>query len=147
MQQSIFAFTVKRVTFLVLVAAVAITGCSGDSFSTANVTGTVTVDGTPVAGIMLEFEPERMGKKILPTAYGMTDAAGHYEVSRVGGPGGKPGAVVGRNTVRLSTPEGSSSKVHPYYADQGAFQREVADGENVFDFEIESRPKAARSQR
>ena len=49
--------------------------------------------------------------------------------------------------VRLSTPEGSGSKVHPYYADQGAFEREVAEGDNVFDFEIESRPKALRSGR
>jgi len=147
MQQELFAFARRCTAFLVLFVVGASTGCSGDSFSTADVTGTVTVDGKPMAGIMLEFEPGRVGKKILPTAYGMTDAAGHYEVSRVGGPGGKPGAVVGKNTVRLSTPEGSGSKVHPYYADQGAFEREVAEGDNVFDFEIESRPKALRSGR
>lgn len=147
MQQELFALTGRCLTPFVLIAVGAIVGCSGDAFSTADVTGTVTVDGKPVAGIMLEFEPERVGKKILPTAYGMTDAEGRYEVSRVGGPGGKPGAVVGMNTVRLSAPEGSGSKVHPYYADQGAFERQVAEGENVFDFEIESRPKAPRSGR
>ncbi len=147
MQRSLSAGLGWGVVLSFLAVFGAVGGCSADSFTTAAVTGKVTVDDKPMAGIMLEFEPERTGNEILPTAYGMTDAEGRYEVSRVGDPGGKPGAVIGMNTVRLSATEGSGSKIHPYYSDQGAFQREVVEGDNVLDFEIESRPAAARRGR
>lgn len=124
-----------------VVCVVMLSGCSKEGFQTANVTGTVTLDGKPLEGAQLEFEPPRAGKTILPAAYGMTDAAGHYELRRSGGNGGAPGAVVGMNTVRISSSEGGAAKIHPHYSGDGCFQREVVAGPNVIDFELESKPK------
>jgi hypothetical protein len=121
-------------------------GCSAEKFKTAEVTGTVTLEGTPVEGVSLEFEPHRTGAEIPPTAYGSTDAEGKYRLTRVGGRGGRPGAVVGMNTVRVSAPEGSSAKVHPHYADEGALQFEVQAGPNVFDIDLVKNPLATGRQ-
>jgi hypothetical protein len=131
----------QRLGFIAAGCVLAVQGCSGDGFQTARVTGTVTLDGRPLEGAQLEFEPPRAGKTILPAAYGMTDAAGHYELRRSGGNGGAPGAVVGMNTVRISSSEGGAAQVHPHYSGDGAFQREVVIGPNVIDFELESKPK------
>jgi hypothetical protein len=117
-------------------------GCSAEKFKTAEVTGTVTLEGTPVEGVSVEFEPVRTGAEIPPTAYGSTDAEGKYRLTRVGGKGGRPGAVVGMNTVRVSAPEGSTAKVHPHYADECAFQFEVKAGPNVFDIDLMKNPLA-----
>ena len=67
-----------------------------------------------------------------------------FAVERVGGSKGGLGGVVGKNTVRISAPEGSQSKVHPFYADEGAFVREIIEGSNVFDFDLERRPTSKR---
>ncbi|MDA1040820.1 MAG: hypothetical protein O3A37_11105 [Planctomycetota bacterium] len=117
-------------------------GCSAEKFKTAEVRGTVTLEGTPVEGVSVEFEPVRTGAEIPPTAYGSTDAEGKYRLTRVGGKGGRPGAVVGMNIVRVSAPEGSSAKVHPHYADEGAFQYEVKAGPNIFDIDLMKNPLA-----
>ncbi len=118
-------------------------GCSAEKFKTAEVTGIVTLEGKPIQGVSLEFEPARTGAEIPPTAYGSTDAEGRYRLTRVGGKGGRPGAVIGMNTVRVSAPEGSSAKVHTHYADEGAFQFEVKAGPNVFDIDVVKNPLAA----
>ncbi len=118
-------------------------GCSAEKFKTAEVTGIVTLEGKPIRGVSLEFEPARTGAEIPPTAYGSSDAVGRYRLTRVGGKGGRPGAVIGMNTVRVSAPEGSSVKVHAHYADEGAFQFEVKAGPNVFDIDLVKNPLAA----
>lgn len=134
---------VAAVPFVLAVAAM---GCSGERWPTAEVTGTVKLDGEPVEKVALEFEPVIEGvKEVPPTAYGMTDAEGRYRVTRVGGPkGGAPGAVVGTNIVRVSAPEGSTAKVHPHYAGDGALRFEVRPGPNVFDIELVKNPLAAK---
>ena len=129
---------------LCIAAAMAAPGCGGEKFKTAGVTGTVTVEGQPVAGVMLEFEPERVDGTILPAAYGSTDAEGRYSLERVGGSRGGAGGVVGKNTVRISAPEGSQTQVAPFYAEEGAFTREIVEGSNVFDFDLKRRPTASR---
>jgi len=130
-------------TLIGIVAVAFIPGCSAEKFKTAEVTGTVTLEGTPLEGVSLEFEPARTGSEIPPTAYGSTDAAGRYRLTRVGGKGGRPGAVIGMNTVRVSAPEGSTAKVHSHYAEEGAFQFEVKVGPNVFDIDLVKNPLAA----
>lgn len=128
------------------VAAVLVGGCAQNSFQTAEVTGTVKLDGEPVEKVALEFEPAIEGvKEILPTAYGMTDAEGRYRVTRVGGrKGGAPGAVVGTNIVRLSAPEGSAAKVHPHYSGEGSLRFEVRPGPNVFDIDLVMKPLSSK---
>ena len=77
----------------------AVVGCSGQHFRTAEVTGTVTYKGQPAPGLMLQFLPPNADKLGLPPAYGITKSDGSYRLVR---PGGKWGAVVGRNVVTVS---------------------------------------------
>ena len=71
-------------------------GCGGDTPTLGTVTGTVTLDGKPVEGAAIQFEPVSSG---LPTALGRTDAAGKYELwySR-----GNKGASLGESLVRIT---------------------------------------------
>jgi hypothetical protein len=71
-------------------------GCGGgDTPPLGQVTGTVTLDGKPIDGAMLQFEPVSSG---LPTAFGKTDKDGKYELwySR-----GNKGASLGESLVRI----------------------------------------------
>jgi len=82
-----------------IVIVVAMAGCSGQHFRTAEVTGTVTYKGKPAPGLMLQFTPPDADKLRLPPAYGITKSDGSYRVVR---PGRKWGAVVGRNVVTVT---------------------------------------------
>ena len=56
-------------------------GCMGDSSTTqaeATVTGTVTLDGSPVQGATVTFRPDDSGGS---GAFGMTDAEGKYTLN------------------------------------------------------------------
>lgn len=114
-------------------------GCGREPFPTAELTGRVTLEGKPVEGVVVQFEPRNLNsKKTLPAAYGITDADGRYRAFRTGNK--KFGAVVGVNQVRVTVPEGNTAKVHPRYAADRAFWAEVAPGPNVFDLELVSDP-------
>lgn len=74
-------------------------GGGGDSPKTAKVSGTVTVDGQPMAGVEVHFLHDKF------KGYGKTDASGKY--SLVGG------AIAGENKVYFSKIEGGDIKVDP----------------------------------
>jgi hypothetical protein len=126
--------------FMVIVAVLVCAGCSGESFRTAEVSGTVTNAGRPAAGVFVQFSPPGGYKARLPSAYGMTDAQGRYRLVR---PGSKTGAVVGPNTVTFSTidadagtaPTASGSSVAKW-----SFEVDVKPGSNTFDFPISDDP-------
>ena len=117
-------------------------GCGGvDGPPLATVTGTVTLDGKPVKGALLEFVPQQPGGS---TAWGGTDENGQYEMlfgqSR-------EGAVVGRSLVRITSDDRVSvggqayertEVFPPRYNTQSDQYVDVVDGENVFDFKCES---------
>jgi hypothetical protein len=74
----------------------AIVGCGGgDTPPLGQVTGSVTLDGKPVEGAVIQFEPTTSG---FPTAFGQTDKDGKYELwySR-----GNKGASLGESLVRI----------------------------------------------
>lgn len=79
--------------------AMTITGCGGggpdDLPEIGQVTGTITVDGSPKANVIVAFQPEG-GRP----SQGITDDQGHYELvySRDAN-----GAKIGKNLVTLST--------------------------------------------
>lgn len=112
------------------------------------VTGRVTLEGKPLEGVVLQFEPDQSGvapgKPVLPVAYGTTDADGRYRAFRTGNKA--YGAAVGVNNVRVTVPEGSSAKVHPRYMADGAFRHEIGPGPTVVDFELVANPTAVRRQ-
>jgi hypothetical protein len=126
-----------------LCAVVTLAGCGGESFQTAELTGRVTLEGKPLAGVVVQFEPRNLNsKKLMPSAYGITDADGRYRAFRTGKK--KFGAVVGVSQVRVTVPEGNAAKVHPLYAGDRAFWAEVTPGPNVFDLELIDDPTPNR---
>lgn len=109
-------------------------GCGGQGFESAEVSGTVTVEGTPAAGLMIQFEPADGDGMRLPPGTGLTNAEGKYVLLR---PGGKRGAVVGKNTVRVLNSEGGAMERLRGKAVEGAVsERDVKAGVNVIDVEL-----------
>lgn len=76
-----------------LVGLLAVTGCGGPH--TVPVEGTVTVNGKPVDGILVEFWPEGSG----PRSSGETDKEGRFSLKTDDGK--RKGAVIGKHRVVL----------------------------------------------
>jgi len=138
-----------KVSNVVIVACLLLAGAGcrqSDQPPLGRVTGTVTLDGQPVAGVEVSFAPES-GR---PSA-GLTDTAGRYELIYVGT---TKGAKVGSHRVRIAA-------LAPDFADSGDGDRparpaqliriprrynlettltaEVRRGRNEFDFALESK--------
>ena len=123
-----------------LVFTALLVGCSQEGgFKLAKVSGTVTLDGQPVAGAGLEFVADAGG-----VAYGRTDASGRYYMSFGNS---RTGAIVGRNQVRITAGDRvtvgekkyESTEVFPKkYNKESELVVEVASGSNTFDFKCES---------
>ena len=89
---------------LLLVVMFVASGCGTREFELSPVSGIVTLDGTPVAGARVIFEPMRTGQQALaagPSSDGTTDEAGRYSLELTSD--GTLGAVVGDHSVTIST--------------------------------------------
>lgn len=121
---------VLRVTSLLLISCLAFTGCSGNQFG--GVSGTVTLDGKPLAGATVEFSPAGGSP-----AYGVTDDEGRYKLLWSAD---QQGAPIGMNRVRITSfNEGKpriKERVPVKYNRQSELTREVGRGQQVFDFEL-----------
>jgi len=70
--------------FLTLFTALALIGCGGGSkLATVKVSGTVTLDGAPLADALVTFTPKTAG--VGNPGYGKTDASGRYQLSTSSG--------------------------------------------------------------
>jgi len=82
-------------------------GCGKDPYKAAAVSGTVTLDGKPLADAWVTFMP--VGTKEHPdpgpTSSGKTDAQGKYKLAIEPG---KPGAVVGKHKVAVNAGGGTA---------------------------------------
>lgn len=127
---------------LALLTTVAL-GCGGasDMPPLGTVTGTVTHDGSPVDGALVEFTPES-GRPSLA----VTDPTGTYELMYKAD---TPGAVVGPHTVSIrseraaSGGEGSEPLVEArketipqIYNDETILKVDVESGENTHNFDL-----------
>ena len=108
-------------------------GCGA---GTAEVTGTVKVDGKPMAGLQVEFAPADQGGKRLYPAYGITEPDGKYTLTMKGG---ERGAVVGKHTVRVSNLEGGPIRSGGKPLSPVELAREVSSGPNVIDIDLTSK--------
>lgn len=125
-------------TLAVCLMLVGLAGCSkkGEDFPDLfPASGTVTLDGQPLTGAQLSFEPE-----VGPSSFATTDDKGNYEVFYQVG---VKGAVTGTHTVRItkSTSDDpadlSGETVPPKYNRNSELTVTVAaDGENTFDFAL-----------
>lgn len=120
---------------------VTVVGCSrkpADQPDIAAVSGTVTMDGKPLANAGVTFESEN---KVL--SFATTDAAGHYELTYIRT---AKGAGLGRNTVRITSrmdgPPGPRWKdpIPAAYNSESTLQVDVVDGTNTHDFALQSKP-------
>jgi hypothetical protein len=114
-------------------------GCNRSGSELAPVTGRVTLDGKPLAGARLRFQPEATGGS---PSYGTADKDGRYEL---GYKRGMAGALLGWHVVRIEagSTEGEGGANAPRalparYNEQTELRREVKAGENQIDFELES---------
>jgi hypothetical protein len=135
------AWSVLVMAGLMLAAA----GCQrGDRPPLGRVSGTVTMDGQPLAGVEVSFAPETGRPSI-----GLTDGAGRYELTYVGT---VKGAKVGSHRVRIAMPMASLDsddaeqpvrtllmRIPLRYNFQTTLTAEVQRGRNDFDFALESK--------
>lgn len=124
-------------------------GCGGgDSFELATVTGKVTMDGKPLAGVTVTFQPITVATKN-PGAgsFGKTDEQGQFTLELI--TTGEAGAVVGKHRVSITTPEPEGDEesdlnvfVDPiparYNADSTLTLEVSSDGTDEADFKLTS---------
>jgi hypothetical protein len=129
--------TAARLAWLMLLAAL-LSGCSGSGADVAPVSGRVTLDGAPLAGARIRFQPEASGGS---PSYGSADSEGHYVL---GYKRDQPGAIIGWHTIRIEPgaaddPENKSKPraLPARYNTASELREEVKAGEdNVIDFEL-----------
>lgn len=138
---------------LVLCACVAfaVVGCgSGSEFAgqTGEVTGTITLDGVPLADAEVTFNPT--ADDAGGSSSGTTDSEGKYELYILAE---EKGAWLGEHEVLISketsdeATEETVQVVPPHYNERTELSATVEEGDNVCDFALESRGYKPRPQR
>lgn len=140
--------------FLCLLS-LSVSGCgpSSDQPQLGLVTGTITLDGKPLYGVSVVFAPEK-GRP----ARGRTDLNGKYELTYIHE---TKGTKVGPNRVEIATNEedlqdeeeqataGENTgpavvreklRIPARYNTKSELKADVKPGENVFNFELDSKP-------
>jgi hypothetical protein len=124
-----------RIALIVLLPLVFLTACTpSDRPPLGRVTGTITMDGKPLEGVIVSFRPDE-GR----TAAGETDAKGYFDANYVYQVNG---AKVGPNTVSFEWPTGAEGKkaIPAQYGGKSEIKFEVKSGSNKFDFDLKSKP-------
>ena len=148
-----FSRTSARIRPLSVLVILCLAGCgSGAGYKVVPVSGKITLDGQPLAGATVTFQPEASGKEGTagPGSAAVTDAAGKF-VLQTAEAKRKPGAVVGKHTVRISgvqdqrAPDDDSARpqvkdpVPLRYRDPGLPFDVPAAGTDKADFELQSK--------
>lgn len=127
------SYVARQIPNLTLFVCLFLAGCGGaDHPPLGSVSGTVKMDGEPLAGLLVHFKPAN-GR----AASGVTDKSGRYTLEytyRV------YGAVVGPATVMFEWPLGTkdTKPLAARYTTQSDLKREVKPGSNQFDFDLKS---------
>lgn len=134
-----------------LALSFSLTGCGGgmnDQPELGQVKGTVTMDGSPLAGVSVTFSPDS-GRP----ATGKTDVAGNYELIYIRN---TPGCKLGHNTVIISnsgeedemeqegddpvvTANSDENEIPAKYNNKTTLEAEVQPGENTFNFDLKKK--------
>jgi hypothetical protein len=143
-----------RTRFLVLLGLVVALGCG--SSKSAPVSGTITMDGQPLAHVAVSFQPEDEGKLNTGVgSYAQTDDQGKYSLKLIGG---GTGAVVGKHRVQiLPVVEDNSTndrvpqpklKIPMQYNSKTQLTYEVKPGSNTdANFDLSSHPAGTPPRR
>jgi hypothetical protein len=127
-----------RLASFLSVTMLMLAGCgstASDAPQTAQVSGVVTLDGSPLSEAILVFEPETGGA----ASTGATDEEGKYSLLYSNS---QNGAVIGTHIVRISklTMEMGMETLPSVYNSQSTLSAEVKPGENTHNFELVSKP-------
>ena len=125
---------------LLVLAALLTAGCGGSDENLGSVKGRVTLDGEPLEGATVQFQPTAEGGA--PSS-GMTDAKGRYELMYTFN---SRGAVPGEHVVEITTAgtyfdEAGNElereeRVPAKYNRKTTLKRTVEPGRNTIDFEL-----------
>ncbi len=130
---------------ILIVSLTTLVGCGPGGPETADVSGTITLDGKPLQDAEVYFSPVEGGR----TAVGRTDESGTYELHFTAS---KSGAMLGAHEVAISTftepsadDDGNSVPGKPELVPkkyrsggESALTVEVQSGSNTLDFELDS---------
>ena len=115
-----------------------ILGCGGNP-NLGKVTGTITLDGQPLADATIVFTPDSGGS----TSFGKSDSSGYYKMVFSDT---EDGAWIGASKVSIRTgdvlPDNSGvipEKVPNVYNTRSTLTAEVKTGSNTFDWKLESK--------
>ena len=123
-----------RTHWLLVFLVFVIAGCSGSN--TASVSGTITMDGHPLADAQVNFQPTGAELNPGPGSFGRTNEKGEYTLELVGG---GSGAIVGwhKVTVRpMGQFDPKVQKMVTYVIKSGEPKFEVKPGSNTANFEV-----------
>jgi hypothetical protein len=136
---------------LVALVAMCLSGCgSSEGYSLVPVSGTITLDGQPLAGASISFQRAGGDATVGPGSGGVTDASGKYEL-KTAEADSRSGAVVGMHVVRITGVQDqraadddtarpmAKDPVPPRYRDPGLTFEVPADGTDQANFELTSR--------
>jgi hypothetical protein len=131
----------SRIVSVAIVACVLLSGCGSSGPELATVSGTVKLDGSPLADASVQFVPAS-GRP----SFGSTDASGYYELRFTET---KEGAVPGEHTVRVTThrradsesgTKGQAERIPAKYSgSKSELKKKVEPGSNTIDIEISSK--------
>jgi hypothetical protein len=121
-------------TVFTLVILVSLSGCGRDVPPLGQVQGVVTLDGRPLAGAVVIFEPKAEGR----SSRAVTDAKGHYRLVYLRD---ISGALLGTHTVRIftATEKYPQERLSKKYNKESTLTAEVAAGANECDFVLKSK--------
>ena len=135
---------------LLALVALCLSGCgSSEDYSLVPVSGTITLDGQPLAGASISFQRECGDATVGPGSAAVTDASGKYEL-KTAEADSRSGAVVGMHVVRITgvqeqrdasddTPRPmAKDPVPPRYRDPGLTFDVPADGTDQANFDLTS---------
>ncbi|MEX0669196.1 MAG: carboxypeptidase-like regulatory domain-containing protein [Pirellulales bacterium] len=121
-----------------LLAATAASGCGkSDNPTLGSVSGTVSLDGTPLANALVLFTPAGEGR----TSRATTNSDGRYILNYLRDIGG---ANLGPHVVRITTASAENGKkesLPPRYHAKSTLSASVAPGDNTIDLQLESKPR------
>jgi hypothetical protein len=129
------------ISFTLMALSGLLAGCNPEKLPRlGKVTGTVTLEGQPVADARIQFDGANPGE---PPSTGTTDASGKYELyySR-----GHKGATVGEHTVSISTyepatddnPQVKKETIPTKYNGKSELKSTVKGGTNKIDFDLKA---------
>jgi hypothetical protein len=130
----------SQLAALSVAITVLMVGCGERGSPVEPVSGRVTLDGQPLPGARIMFQPDATGGS---PSYGTADSEGRYQL---GYKRGVQGAQVGMHTVIIQggadAEAATPRKLPARYNTETELRKEVKSGEdNTIDFELKSEPK------